>query len=95
MRVRSMVGLIPLFAVETIEEPALERFPAFVKRAQWFISNRPEFAGSMDAMTSAARASGGSSSSSIAIGWRASSRASSTRPSSSRRTACARSRAST
>ena len=48
MRVRSMVGLIPIFAVETIEEQMLERFPAFVKRAQWFISNRPEFAGRMD-----------------------------------------------
>jgi hypothetical protein len=47
MRVRSMVGLIPIFAVETIEEGALERFPAFVKRARWFISNRPEFAGRM------------------------------------------------
>ena len=50
MRVRSMVGLIPIFAVETIEESALERFPAFVKRARWFISNRPEFAGRMDAV---------------------------------------------
>jgi hypothetical protein len=48
MRVRSMVGLIPLFAVETIEERLLERFPAFVKRAQWFMSNRPEFAGRMN-----------------------------------------------
>ncbi len=48
MRVRSMVGLIPVFAVETIEESALERFPAFVKRAQWFMSNRPEFAGRME-----------------------------------------------
>ena len=45
MRVRSMVGLIPIFAVETMEEAALERFPAFVKRAKWFISNRPELAG--------------------------------------------------
>jgi hypothetical protein len=50
MRVRSMVGLIPIFAVETIEEAALERFPAFVKRARWFISNRPELAGRMDAI---------------------------------------------
>ncbi|HEY8075758.1 MAG TPA: glucosidase [Labilithrix sp.] len=50
MRVRSMVGLIPIFAVETIEEAALERFPAFVKRARWFISNRPEFAGKMSAI---------------------------------------------
>jgi hypothetical protein len=51
MRVRSMVGLIPIFAVATIEESILERFPAFVKRAQWFISNRPEFAGRMEAVT--------------------------------------------
>jgi Glycosyl hydrolase family 63 C-terminal domain len=50
MRVRSMVGLIPIFAVETIEEAALERFPAFVKRARWFMSNRPEFSGKMDAV---------------------------------------------
>lgn len=50
MRVRSMVGLIPIFAVETIEEHMLERFPQFVKRAQWFISNRPELAGRMAAV---------------------------------------------
>jgi hypothetical protein len=50
MRVRSMVGLIPIFAVETIEEAALERFPSFVKRARWFIANRPEFAGRMSAI---------------------------------------------
>jgi hypothetical protein len=48
MRVRSMVGLIPIFAVATLEETILERFPAFVKRARWFMSNRPEFAGRMD-----------------------------------------------
>ena len=47
MRVRSMVGLIPIFAVETMEESLLRRFPAFVKRAQWFIANRPELAGQM------------------------------------------------
>jgi hypothetical protein len=51
MRVRSMVGLIPIFAVATIEESMLERFPAFVKRAEWFISNRPELAGRMEAVT--------------------------------------------
>ncbi len=42
MKVRSMVGLIPLFAVETIETSVLERFPAFVKRMNWFVENRPE-----------------------------------------------------
>jgi hypothetical protein len=42
MRVRSMVGLIPLFAVQTVEATTLERFPAFVKRMNWFVENRPE-----------------------------------------------------
>ena len=50
MKVRSMVGLIPIFAVETIEAKALEQFPAFVKRARWFASNRPELVGKLDAL---------------------------------------------
>jgi hypothetical protein len=39
-----MVGLIPLFAVETIEPEMLRKLPAFARRMQWFIDNRPEFA---------------------------------------------------
>jgi hypothetical protein len=42
MRVRSMVGLIPLFAVETLEPEMLERLPGFKRRLEWFIDNRPE-----------------------------------------------------
>jgi hypothetical protein len=42
MKVRSMVGLIPLFAVGTIEPFVYERFPEFVKRVRWFTDNRPE-----------------------------------------------------
>ncbi len=42
MKVRSMVGLIPLFAVETLDRSLLERFPAFTKRMSWFVENRPE-----------------------------------------------------
>jgi hypothetical protein len=38
------VGLIPLFAVETIEPEMLRKLPAFARRMQWFIDNRPEFA---------------------------------------------------
>jgi hypothetical protein len=45
LKVRSMVGLIPLFAVEVVESAVLEMFPAFVKRARWFLENRPELAG--------------------------------------------------
>jgi hypothetical protein len=44
LTVRSMVGLIPLFAVEAIEPEMLRKLPAFARRMQWFIDNRPEFA---------------------------------------------------
>lgn len=42
MKVRSMVGLIPLFAVETIEPEILQKLPNFKKRLEWFIQNRPD-----------------------------------------------------
>jgi len=42
MRVRSMVGLIPLYAVQTMEPEVLERMPAFRRRLHWFIDNRPD-----------------------------------------------------
>ena len=43
LKVRSMVGLIPLFAVETLEPEIVDRLPGFRRRMQWFIDNRPEF----------------------------------------------------
>ena len=42
MRVRSMVGLLPLLAVETLQPQLLERLPNFKRRLEWFIENRPE-----------------------------------------------------
>jgi Glycosyl hydrolase family 63 C-terminal domain len=42
MKIRSMVGLIPLFAVETLEPEMLERLPGFKRRLEWFIDNRPD-----------------------------------------------------
>src|SRR5713226_4081582 len=42
MKVRSMVGLIPLFAVETLEPELLEHLPDFKRRMEWFIGNRPD-----------------------------------------------------
>jgi hypothetical protein len=45
LKVRSMVGLIPLFAVETLEPELVDRLPGFKRRMQWFIDNRPEFRG--------------------------------------------------
>jgi hypothetical protein len=43
LKVRSMVGLIPLFAVETLEPEAVDKLPGFKRRMQWFIDNHPEF----------------------------------------------------
>ena len=42
LKIRSMVGLIPLFAVTTLEPDLLQRLPGFKKRLEWFIANRPD-----------------------------------------------------
>ncbi len=42
LRVRSMVGLIPLYAVEVLEPDMLERLPGFRKRMEWFLNHRPD-----------------------------------------------------
>ena len=42
MRVRSVVGVIPLFAVDTMESGLIESLPGFERRMQWFITNRPD-----------------------------------------------------
>jgi hypothetical protein len=42
LKVRSMVGLIPLFAVDTISSKLVDRLPGFKRRMQWFLDNRPE-----------------------------------------------------
>jgi hypothetical protein len=44
LKVRSMVGLIPLFAVETLEPELLERLPEFNRRLKWFLKHRPDLA---------------------------------------------------
>jgi len=42
LKIRSMVGLIPLFAVETLEPEIVDRLPGFKRRMQWFIDNHPD-----------------------------------------------------
>lgn len=42
IKLRSLVGLIPLFAVETIEAELLERLPDFRRRTEWFLTNRAD-----------------------------------------------------
>ncbi len=44
LKVRSLVGLIPLFAVETLDSELVDRLPRFKHRMQWFIEHRPDFA---------------------------------------------------
>ncbi|MBC6950528.1 glucosidase, partial [candidate division KSB1 bacterium] len=44
LKVRSMVGLIPLFAVETLEPELLDRVPEFKQRLEWFLNYRPDLA---------------------------------------------------
>jgi hypothetical protein len=44
LKVRSMVGLIPLFAVETLESELLEKLPDFKRRLKWFLHYRPDLA---------------------------------------------------
>lgn len=49
MKVRSMVGLIPLFAVETIDQETLDKYLShdFKKRADWFRENRQNLTGNI------------------------------------------------
>jgi hypothetical protein len=44
LRVRSMVGLLPLLAVEVLDDAQLAKTPGFRKRMEWFLRNRPELA---------------------------------------------------
>ncbi|MEI2756599.1 MAG: hypothetical protein V9F46_09080 [Chitinophagaceae bacterium] len=44
IRVKSMVGLIPLFAVEVITKERLEKNPVFATRMEWFLNHRPDLA---------------------------------------------------
>ena len=44
MRIRSMVGIIPLFAAEVLDDALIASLPGFRKRMQWFLDNRPELA---------------------------------------------------
>ena len=42
MRVRSMVGLLPLCATTTLGTATLRALPRFAERYRWFVANRPE-----------------------------------------------------
>ena len=44
LKVRSLVGLIPLLAVEVLDDELIQSLPGFKKRMDWFLENRPELA---------------------------------------------------
>jgi len=44
LRLRSIVGLIPIFAVEVLEPEVFGRLPGFASRTRWFLQNRPKMA---------------------------------------------------
>jgi Mannosylglycerate hydrolase MGH1-like glycoside hydrolase domain/Glycosyl hydrolase family 63 C-terminal domain len=44
LRLRSMVGLIPMFAVEVLDASVFARLPAFRARSLWFLEHRPQLA---------------------------------------------------
>jgi hypothetical protein len=52
-RARSMVGLIPLFAVEVLEDDVIERLPGFQKRLRWFLNNRSDLSQEISYMEAA------------------------------------------
>lgn len=47
LRIRSLVGLLPLLAVETIDNRILDNLPIFHQRMKWFLSQRPGYATAM------------------------------------------------
>ena len=51
LRLRSMVGIIPLFAVEFIDEARMEKLPGFAKRTRWFLENRRDLAAHISYMS--------------------------------------------
>jgi mannosylglycerate hydrolase MGH1-like protein len=44
LRIRSLVGILPLIAVEVLEESTIAKLPGFRKRMGWFLENRPDLA---------------------------------------------------
>jgi hypothetical protein len=52
LKVRSLVGLIPLLAVQTLEPDTLQRHEGFRRRLEWFVEHRPDLTGNVACMQS-------------------------------------------
>jgi hypothetical protein len=51
LRVRSLVGLIPLFAVTTLDSKVIDKLPGFKRRMTWFVRHRPDLCGNIASIT--------------------------------------------
>jgi hypothetical protein len=58
MKARSMIGLVPLIAVEVLDDDLINRLPGFKKRMEWFLEHRPDLAGCISYMCSLTREEG-------------------------------------
>lgn len=47
LRIRSLVGLLPLLAVETLDPVLFEKTPIYKRRVEWFLSQRPNYTNTM------------------------------------------------
>jgi len=56
LKVRSMVGVLPLFAVETIDPKVWEALPNFKERVAWFMQHRPDLTNNVTCMEMVGRA---------------------------------------
>jgi Glycosyl hydrolase family 63 C-terminal domain len=56
LQIRSMVGLIPLFAVETLDPELVESLPGFKRRLEWFIRHRGDLTRNVASMSVAGEA---------------------------------------
>jgi hypothetical protein len=59
LKVRSLVGLLPLIAVENLDQRLIDRLPGFKKRMQWFLDNRKDLAYCVAYLAARNEASGG------------------------------------
>jgi hypothetical protein len=50
LRIRSMVGLVPLFACEILDPAPIARLPGFTRRMSWFLANRTDVTGEIACM---------------------------------------------
>eukprot|EP01116_Phalansterium_solitarium_P019894 TRINITY_DN5719_c0_g1_i4.p1 TRINITY_DN5719_c0_g1~~TRINITY_DN5719_c0_g1_i4.p1 ORF type:complete len:927 (-),score=269.62 TRINITY_DN5719_c0_g1_i4:177-2957(-) len=44
LRIRSLVGVVPFFAIANLPSEQMNKLPGFAKRTQWFLKNRPDLA---------------------------------------------------